>query len=315
MKDKYFSNLVVFLPVFNGEKTVKRTISSLLNQTYDEFMIFICDDSSEDKSFEIIKNIKSNKIKIFQNSINRGLGYTLNKLMKISKNSAKYIALAEQDDFYYPYRFEKQISYFEKNSEAGLVAGIADHWDGFSITSRVPGILVKGNSYPRGLDFFKYNYREQIKVVNSCVMFRNEIHHENQMKFSEKYPSLSVDWDYILRFSLISEIHGLNISLVKLDRRINRNSLTSQNNLKYKVARNLIRDFRKEFPDIISLKDYKFAMATQKYIELSKYKYFDRIIECIKIFFIDPSKLRFLRKFLKVMYKPIKARYLASKIN
>lgn len=312
MKSDNNQKLAVLLPVYNGEETIYRTVTSLLNQTYKNFIIYVCDDGSEDKSVDIIKRLESNRIKIFKNKINQGLAYAMNKLVANVEKSSKYIAFAEQDDYYYPYRFGKQISYLNENEHVGLVSGIADHWDGKKIKRRTPGILVNGGSYPSGYEFFKYNYREQIKVVNSCIMLRKEIHLNNNLKFNEKYHSISVDWDYILRFSLVSNIGGLNIPLVKLNREPKRKSLTNNIDLKNKTANILINDFYEEFPEILSYKDHQYSLATQRYIELGSYLFFERIIKCIKIFFLDTSKRRFFLNFFRLFKKPFKNIFIKS---
>ena len=297
-------DIAIILPVFNGGKTIKETLNSLLNQTYKKFIIYICDDGSKDHTIDIIKQYNSKKIKIFENKRNRGLGFTLNKLIALLDESIEFIAMAEQDDFYYAHRLEKQVEYLRNNIGVGLVSGIADHWNGFEITTQFPGLLVRGESYPSGIEFFKLNYREQIKVVNSCIMFRYEVHIKNKMKFSEIYPSISVDWDYILRFSLKSQIHGLNLSLVRLERSSKRKSLTTKNKLKYDTANKLITNFYKEFPTKLNYNDYQYARATQKYLELGNEKYLNRIKKSFLILFIDPSRARSTKMFLKTIIKP-----------
>ena len=304
MKNLFKPDVAIILPVFNGEKTLNNTVNSLLDQSHYNFILYICDDGSKDGSYDLMEKYKSKKIKIFKNNKNMGLGYTLNKLVGLCDENINFIAMAEQDDFYYSYRLEKQVEYLKKNKDVGLVSGIGDHWDGTKITTRFPGILVKKNNYPTGIEFFKYNYREQIKVVNSCIMFRKDIHEKNKMKFSEQFPSLSVDWDYILRFSLISEIYGLKISLVRLDRTSTRDSLTTKNLIKYDTANKLIRNFYHEFSDILTYNDYKYACATQKYLELGDEKYFVRIKNSFKIFFVDPMKLRSIKIFFFTIIKP-----------
>ena len=304
MKNLFKPDVAIILPVFNGEKTLNNTVKSLLDQSHSNFILYICDDGSKDGSYDLIEKYKSKKIKIFKNKKNMGLGYTLNKLVSLCDEKINFIAMAEQDDFYYSYRLEKQVKYLNKNKDVGLVSGIADHWDGTRITARFPGILVKEENYPIGIEFFKYNYREQIKVVNSCIMFRKDIHNKNKIKFSETYPSLSVDWDYILRFSLKSRIHGLKVSLVRLDRSYSRGSLTTKNIIKYETANKLIKDFYEEFPDIITFYDYKYACATQRYLELGNEKYFVRIKNSFKILFIDPLKIRSLKIFFYTIIKP-----------
>src|SRR5690606_4738311 len=112
-------------------------------------------------------------------------------------------------------------------------------------------------------------YRQQSKIVNSCMMFRKAVHIDNGLYFSKHYPSISVDWSYFLRFSLVSKVYGISKSLVRLDRRSERNSVTTQKEKQHQAARELIRSFCYEYPDIISVKDYRYSMTTQHLMELS----------------------------------------------
>jgi glycosyltransferase involved in cell wall biosynthesis len=262
--------LSVILPIYNGESTLAQTLESLLNQTFTDFELLACIDGTEDRSMEILKEYQShfNTMIILKNPINMGLGATMNKL--VSHASGEYLAVAEQDDIYYPDRLKLQIEVFETYPNIGLVSGIADFWNGTKITSRFPGLLINGMQYPQGQNLFLWMYREQSKIVNSCIMFRKSVHQNFGLYFSKHYPSVSVDWSYFLRFCLVSEVYGINQSLVLLDRRNDRNSVTSNKAKQHAAARELIRSFYYEYATIISKKDYKFAMTTQHLMELSE---------------------------------------------
>jgi glycosyltransferase involved in cell wall biosynthesis len=41
------------LPVFNGEKSVRKTIESVLSQTFKNFELIISDNASTDSTYEI----------------------------------------------------------------------------------------------------------------------------------------------------------------------------------------------------------------------------------------------------------------------
>ena len=59
-KKKIKKNLVsVIIPTFNCEKYIQRTINSILNQTYQNFELIIVDECKTDKTFKILKDIKS----------------------------------------------------------------------------------------------------------------------------------------------------------------------------------------------------------------------------------------------------------------
>jgi glycosyltransferase involved in cell wall biosynthesis len=295
--------LSVILPVYNGEKTLAQTLESLYNQSYKDFELIACVDGSTDNSLTILKAYqnKFNSFVILINEKNLGLGLTMNRL--VSNCQGDYIAVAEQDDYYYPDRFSLQINILNENKNIGMVSGIADFWNGENINFRFPGILVNGGQYPTGLEMFLLNYKHQIKVANSCMMFRKAIHLNNGLYFSKHYPSVSVDWSYVLRFCLFSDIYGINQSLVKLDRRANRNSVTSNKIKQNKAARELIRSFYYEYPHIIKKKDYIFAMTTQHLLELGGINKYKLPWQFLKYFLknpIDSRWLDYIKKRIKI---------------
>ena len=61
----------VLMSVYNDEKTLERSIESILKQTFKNFELLINDDSSTDDSFKIIKNFSNidNRIKFFKMKI------------------------------------------------------------------------------------------------------------------------------------------------------------------------------------------------------------------------------------------------------
>lgn len=91
----------IFIPVFNGEKYIARTIESILAQTYDNFEIICIDDQSTDSSKSIIQGFAetTSKIKILQPPKNLGsvakvLNYALPHM------SGAYFIYSSQDDLF-----------------------------------------------------------------------------------------------------------------------------------------------------------------------------------------------------------------------
>ena len=58
----------VIVNFHNGEKYIKECINSILSQTYENLEIILWDNCSDDKSNEIIKGFKDNRIKYFYNN-------------------------------------------------------------------------------------------------------------------------------------------------------------------------------------------------------------------------------------------------------
>ena len=297
--------ITIILPVYNGENTIAETVKSLLAQTFTDFELLVCIDGTNDKSEQIVRAFDDKRISVLKNEQNMGLARTLNRLIAHSAAEARYVAMAEQDDYYYPERLKLQYDCMEQNKDVGMVSGISEFYDGAKVTSKFPGILVSGGNYPENhKENFLLNYVHQVKVVNSCMMIRKSVHINNGLYWSMHYPSISVDWCYILRFSLVSKIKGINQPLVRLDRRSSRQSLTSQKTKQFDAARELIRSFYYERKDLISPADYKKAMTTQHLLELGHKTYTQAIPSFLQFYFANPSDNRWgafvKKKFLRM---------------
>ena len=108
------------MSVFNGERYLKYSIDSLLNQTFKDFELIIIDDGSYDNSKKIIENFsKQDKRIILINHERKGLTKSLN--IGIRESKGKYIARHDADDLSLPTRLEKQWNFLEKHNDYGLV--------------------------------------------------------------------------------------------------------------------------------------------------------------------------------------------------
>lgn len=112
----------VVMGIYNCEKTLKESIDSLLNQSYESFEIILCEDGSKDNTLRIAKDYVEKypeKIRLLQNETNKGLAYSLNRGINIS--NGEYIARMDADDISHKDRLEKQMNYLESHPECALV--------------------------------------------------------------------------------------------------------------------------------------------------------------------------------------------------
>ncbi|ANW96311.1 hypothetical protein AXE80_08480 [Wenyingzhuangia fucanilytica] len=105
----------VVLPVYNVENYIKECMDSILNQTIQDFEVLVIDDCSTDKTLDIVRAYKDERIRIHEKEVNKGLIDSLNIGFKIAKG--KYIARVDGDDINALDRFEKQLLVLESNSE------------------------------------------------------------------------------------------------------------------------------------------------------------------------------------------------------
>jgi len=111
--------ITVYIANYNYSKYLERSIKSILNQTFQNFELFIIDDGSTDNSREIIKRYEENEkvYTVFQR--NKGLNRTNNVALKLSR--AKYIMRLDADDFLDVHAIEIMVSELEKNPECAIV--------------------------------------------------------------------------------------------------------------------------------------------------------------------------------------------------
>ena len=88
----------VIVPVYNGEKSIKRCAGSILNQDYPELELILVDDGSRDHSWEIIQSIAAadHRVKTIHQE-NGGVSSARNRAL--AEASGTYVQFADVDDW------------------------------------------------------------------------------------------------------------------------------------------------------------------------------------------------------------------------
>ena len=120
----------VIMGVYNCADTVDSAIKSIINQTYKNWELIICDDGSQDDTISIVQKyiaLYPQKIFLIKNKNNLGLNKTLNKCLAHAKG--EYIARMDGDDLCFPNRFEKQVEFLNTHPEFALVSSPMIYFD------------------------------------------------------------------------------------------------------------------------------------------------------------------------------------------
>ena len=106
----------VIIPYYKKRNFVKKTLISVINQSYENFEIFIIYDDTNLNDFEFLKETAKidNRIKIIKNNANLGAGFSRN--IGIDRSNGKYIAFLDADDTWSPDKLQSQISFMKKNN-------------------------------------------------------------------------------------------------------------------------------------------------------------------------------------------------------
>ena len=91
----------IILPVYNSEEFIKRTLDSLITQTYQNIEVLCINDGSSDNSLNILKEYsqKDNRIKVFTQS-NSGPAKARNT--GLANATGEYLMFCDSDDSYEP---------------------------------------------------------------------------------------------------------------------------------------------------------------------------------------------------------------------
>ncbi len=106
---------------YNGEKYLRDAINSVINQTYKNWEIIFWDNQSTDKSAEIFKSYKDNRLNYYCATTHASILYEARNCA-LKKVNGDFIAFLDVDDWWSTDKLEKQIPLF-KDSNVGLVYG------------------------------------------------------------------------------------------------------------------------------------------------------------------------------------------------
>ena len=109
------------MPVFNCAGTIAQAISSILNQTFNDWELLIIDDGSTDNTMEIAASFDDPRIIVTRGGENKRLPTRLNEC--ISRAKGRFFARMDGDDIAYPGRLQCQLEYLQSHHEVDLVGG------------------------------------------------------------------------------------------------------------------------------------------------------------------------------------------------
>lgn len=100
--------ITILMATYNGERYLRQQMDSLLAQTVQDFVVFICDDCSTDRTLSILKEYEAlypERIKVNQRKENSGNAWKNFMDMMIGQKD-EYMMLCDQDDIWLPDKIE-----------------------------------------------------------------------------------------------------------------------------------------------------------------------------------------------------------------
>src|ERR1700761_9344394 len=110
----------VIVPTHNGLPYLKSAVQGVLDQTYQNFELYIVDDGSTDKTAAYVHSLTDQRIHYIKK---KNGGQATARNLGITKSSSPFLAFLDADDIWYPTKLEKQIALMQQAPDVGLVYG------------------------------------------------------------------------------------------------------------------------------------------------------------------------------------------------
>jgi glycosyltransferase involved in cell wall biosynthesis len=141
----------IIIPLYNKERTVGRTIESVLAQTFTDWQLIVVDDGSTDHGLKVVQGFADPRIRVLSQS-NAGPGAARNAGIRAA--TAACLAFLDADDEWYPWYLENAVQVIRKN-HVSFVGSMYDEWPQQEDMTRywagqgvTPGLYELKNSDP-----------------------------------------------------------------------------------------------------------------------------------------------------------------------
>ncbi len=122
--------LSVIMPVYNGEKYLRNTLSSLLSQDYTDIEVICINDCSTDGSLSILREFEEKDSRIKCVSLKENIGAGRARNIGIERSVGAYIAFLDADDEIIPDILSSAVSLMEQTDAQQVIWGASEeHFD------------------------------------------------------------------------------------------------------------------------------------------------------------------------------------------
>ena len=212
-----FSPLVsIVMNCYNGDKYLKKSVESLIKQTYKNWELIFWDNKSTDMSKQIIASIRDKRIKYFKSQKFTSLYKARN--LAIKKTKGKFLCFLDTDDWWLPSKLKRQVEIFQKKKNLNFL-----YSNFYQFNENLKKKYVFHNTkLPKGL--ITQDLLDNYKIGILTVMMRKRLF--KKFRFNEKFNIIG-DFDLFTRLSINNKIDCLQNPLAFY--RIHTNNYTNKN--------------------------------------------------------------------------------------
>ena len=191
----------VVMPCFNAARTLPTAVDSILRQTMPDFEFIIVDDASTDQTATLLRQYAEldSRVRVLTNSANRGISWCMNQAILTART--RYIARMDADDYCFPDRLGRQVSFMDTHPDVDVLGTGAELVD---TNGQLIGSLILPVEHQQ---IVRQRYLRPF-FINPSVLFRREFFsrcgcYDEQLRFKTE------DVDLWLRARTSATYHNL----------------------------------------------------------------------------------------------------------
>ena len=213
----------------NRPELLRRAVSSILNQTFQDFEIVLVDDASTDSTPEVVRGLGDARIKYIRHEVNKGEAGSRNT--GVTNSSGQYIAFLDDDDEWLPEKLERQMRLLESSpSTVGAV------YTGFLKIDRLTNKAIKQVIPSKRGDIFAEMAGQNWVGTPSTIVLRKECF--EKMGLFDEAIVFGTDYDMWIRIS--KEFHFEYIQEPLINYSVHENKMSRRPNLQIKGLQALL---------------------------------------------------------------------------
>lgn len=183
----------IIMPLYNKEKYVRKSIESILSQTFTDWELIIIDDGSTDSSYSVsLEYMNDKRVKVYHIE-NGGVSRARNKGIVYAQG--EYVTFIDSDD----YVLEDYLEKLYHPKYEMIIGGLTKvNCKGEVIATILPSLYGEKRTTEMAIDFYKEQIDTGIYGFISSKLIRRCVIEENHLRFDEEI-NLAEDYDFYLK--------------------------------------------------------------------------------------------------------------------
>jgi len=216
MKTTNNKSIAILMATYNGERFLRAQIDSILNQTCQDWNLYIHDDGSKDSTLSILKEYEASypsKIRLLDYPPQGG---ALNNFMSLLENvESNYYMFSDQDDVWHPRKIEKSWKAMLEQEAKHPQKPIIVHTDVRVVDGNLreihPSYRQYGHIYPERITKFEQCV---VNITLGCAMLFNAQARTVSLDRPWKYALMHDGWVTTRTFAENGVVYAINEALM-----------------------------------------------------------------------------------------------------